>query len=343
MAAAGVDYLPWEGQGLRDDECFVCTVRLSETDRTVEDVVPRWMQREIMPPRHPKPQVLLPNLSPITPRRILIPACKSCNNEHLSRVEIALSKAFQEGADAVRALPERTLRVWAAKIAYGLRRNDMRLRSNQRDPAAPMIATAADLQGMLQLHTLLQECRDVVRVTEGHSTFFVFRSQQVGCNACDFDIAVPTGWPYTVMVRLGPVTVMGAVDDRGALRTLHSTPAFAAASGLSLHPLQVRALLALLVHQAHLIREDRLPLRYGVSGRRLWLDRLPPQGPTTDPRREQATADQILQNLVAASPDVLAAHGGAVGLLVLPAGTPRHMPLKHGVLSLGAERGETSP
>ena len=208
MVAGGVDYRPWDGQGLGDNlECFVCSVKLDDDTRTLEDVIPKRMQRQL-PACHQGFGIVLPNLTTLPPGRVLVPACLLCNGTHLGRIEEAVASAFRGGPEPVSALPERTLRIWFAKIAYGLRRNDMRLRNDIRDPNAPTIATTADLAELEELHLLLQEARGVVHVTDGHSTFFAFRSQSVGCNVCDFDFAVPTGWPYPGMVRLGEVTLM---------------------------------------------------------------------------------------------------------------------------------------
>lgn len=198
-----------------------------------------------------------------------------------------------------------------------------------------MIAREPDLKELHLLHLLLQESRDVVYVPDGHSTFFVFRSQYVGCGMCDFDVALPVGWPHPVMLRLGSVTVLGAIDDRGCLEDLRAHPAFKAAETISLHPIQVRALWALLVHRATLLCPENMPLRFGVSQQRLWVDRLPPTADIIDPAQEQASADKLLRHLIQASEEELYAHGGTVGLLVDANGEPRQMPFEHGVLRLG--------
>jgi hypothetical protein len=335
MVAGGVDYRPWEGPGLGDDDCFLCSAALNDISRTLEDVVPMWMQRTLGRGRQ-HPSILLPNLTSIAPEKIKIPACLSCNGQHMSRIENAVSIAFRSGPTAVAALPERTLRIWLAKIAYGTRRNDMRLPHDIRDPASATIATSADLETLEFLHLLLQEARDVVHVPDGHSTIFVFSSQTVGCNVCDFDLALPIGWPYPAMLRFGDVTVMGAVDDRGALGVLHSHPAFVAAQHLALHPVQVRALWALLVHRSMLLRADRVPVRFGVSQGRLWVDRVTPVEAAFDPTLERASADKLLATLLDESEEIVAAHGGAVGLLVDSRRTPREIPLVHGALRLSA-------
>jgi hypothetical protein len=175
MVAGGVDYRPWAGQGLDEDQCFLCSDLLDDDSRTTEDVIPRWMQRTLCG-GHQSPSILLPNLTPLPLDKIKIPACRSCNGGHLSRIEKEVSAAFRAGPAAVADLAERILRIWFAKIACGIRRNDMRLRQEVRDPSSQMIASRADLEQLGLLHLLLQEAREVVHMPDGHSTFFVFPS-----------------------------------------------------------------------------------------------------------------------------------------------------------------------
>ncbi len=139
------------------------------------------------------------------------------------------------------------------------------------------------------------------------------------------------------MLRLGPVTVLGAVDDRGALEDIRTHPAFKAAEQMALHPIQVRALWALLVHRATILRPESMPLRYGVSERRLWVDRLARVRDAIDPEQEQESADKLLRHLIQASEEELTAQGGTAGLLVDANGEPRRIPFIHGVLRLDVE------
>ena len=44
MIDGGVNYRPWEGQGLDEDQCFACGVLLTPATKTTEDVFPRWLQ-----------------------------------------------------------------------------------------------------------------------------------------------------------------------------------------------------------------------------------------------------------------------------------------------------------
>ena len=78
-------------------------------------------------------------------------------------------------------------------------------------------------------------------------------------------------------------------------------------------------------------------MRFGVSQRRLWVNRLPPRGEVFDPALERASVDRMLGALLERSDAIIAAHGGAVALLVNPLGEPREMVLEHGVLSRGLD------
>ncbi|MGP3685826.1 hypothetical protein ACTVZO_14120 [Streptomyces sp. IBSNAI002] len=163
----------------------------------------------------------------------------------------------------------------------------------------------------------------------------VFESQTDSCNVCDFDLAVAVGWPYAVMLKMGTATVMGALADGGALGALNKAAAFAATAELALHALQVRALWALFVYHAAALRQTSIPVRYAVGDGQLWVDRVPGSEPEFDHAGAPASPDLILQNLISTSADVLQAHGGAQGLLILPDGSPRAMPSEHGVRQLG--------
>jgi hypothetical protein len=77
MIAAGLDYRPWESQGLDDDECFVCTKTIGDGERTTEDVIPRWILRKLRKRGMQCLHLLLPNLTQIPVNKILLPACQA--------------------------------------------------------------------------------------------------------------------------------------------------------------------------------------------------------------------------------------------------------------------------
>jgi hypothetical protein len=329
MAAGNVRYQPWLGLPISTDQCFVCASTLDETNRSAEDVFPRWLQDDLraLPDRSRRP-LQLPNLTDIALGSVLVPACRDCNGIHLSQLEGRISRAFRGGESEVRRLSEGDLRKWFAKIAYGSRLNDTRLDFDRRDPQSEKLATADDMRGMNNLHWLLQEVRDVVRVSPGHSKFWVFGTQVVNCASCDWDFATPVGWPNVAMFKHRGTVVLGAVDDRGALGHLREHPAFVAAGQLSLHKVQVRALHAIIVATAASLNSADFPLLYGVGDGRVWIERADSAvGAVNYERETRAVADAVLASLISEPLGAIERMGGAAGFLVLPSGRPREMPV----------------
>src|SRR6266542_1945856 len=72
--------------------CFLCGVRLGRLNRSDEDVIPRWVQREF---QLGDQQIETFNHTFIKYRELKIPCCRKCNNEHLSRLEQLVATAVR--------------------------------------------------------------------------------------------------------------------------------------------------------------------------------------------------------------------------------------------------------
>jgi hypothetical protein len=211
----------------------------------------------------------------------------------------------------------------------------MRLSKDRRDPDAGSMASQADLEQLSLVHMLLQEARGVVHVTPGHSSFVALKAQTVDCATCDFDIAVPVGWPTALMLRLGKVVLLGAADDRGSLHRAFTSASFQAAREVSLHPVQVRALWALLLQDIQGLDPRQYPLRYGVRNEQLWIDRQPGLASLQRPPAAAGVpAEQILSGLLNESVASIRSAGGPTGLLLSSTEHPRELPFRHGSLRL---------
>lgn len=329
MAADGVPYEPWHGLPLDAGQCFVCGRGLDLTSRTEEDVFPRWLQQDLraLPDRSRRP-LLLPNATGIALNQVRIPACLECNGVRLSQLEGRISGAFRAGYSGVRSLSESDLRQWSSKIAYGCRFNDLRLDIDRRNPGSGKLATPDEMVGLSNLHWLLQEVRDVVRIAPGYSTFWTFEAPAIDCASCDWDVVLPIGWPNVVMFKHRGSVVLGAADDRGALSRLRDHPAFVAAANLALHKVQVRALVAILLAAANSMNSDAHPLRYGVRDSRVWIDRAPALADVNAYAGEsESLASAILAGFIGVPPKQIDDMGGPTGYLVLPSGEPREMPV----------------
>ena len=110
-------YYPEQERSFAEDKCFLCGTQLTSDNRSDEHVIPKWVQHEFALWNQ---NLTLLNQTPIPYRQLTIPCCAPCNNEHLNRIEVAVSTAWREGFDSFASLNRDVLFLWLAKIVYGL-------------------------------------------------------------------------------------------------------------------------------------------------------------------------------------------------------------------------------
>lgn len=139
---------------LSPDHCFLCGDEL--TENTEEHIFPKWLQRKFDLWNQ---TITLLNGTKIPYRMLKIPCCNTCNNEHLSQVEIEISNAVDGGFDSFIQLNEDKIFYWAAKILYGLFFKELSLDKDRKDPSAGKIMTPEAMGKFKMLHYLLQGIR----------------------------------------------------------------------------------------------------------------------------------------------------------------------------------------
>jgi hypothetical protein len=162
LEAKGVvaPYHPGRDMALDHDHCFLCNELLTDDNRTVEHVFPRWLQRDY--DLWDQPLRLL-NRTDISYRQLTIPCCKDCNGLWLKPIEDQVAKAVRSGPEAVTALDQTTLCLWLSKIYYGLRFKKLTLLSDQRRRDGDRIVEPKYLAGHSELHHMLQAARGRIR------------------------------------------------------------------------------------------------------------------------------------------------------------------------------------
>jgi hypothetical protein len=118
----GQPHLAWGRLEDLREYCFLCDVRLSAENRTGEDVLPKWLQRRFQ--LRGTATLRLLNATNLPYSAVLIPCCRTCNNEWLSRGENKVQAAFGAGYEAVVALDP--------DLLYML---DMQIRSSTVQPS----------------------------------------------------------------------------------------------------------------------------------------------------------------------------------------------------------------
>lgn len=99
-------------------KCFICGNPAS----SVEHVIPKWLQRKF---NLWDQKIEIPNLTTMSYRQLVVPACKRCNSEIYGKLEERVSKNKASDKDIWR---------WANKIHFGLRLKDDFLDFNRKNP-----------------------------------------------------------------------------------------------------------------------------------------------------------------------------------------------------------------
>lgn len=133
------------------NNCFLCGEELAEN--TEEHIFPKWLQRKF---NLWNQTIILLNDTQMPYRMLKIPCCNTCNNEHLSQLEIEFSKAVDGGYDSFLELDQDKIFYWASKILYGMYYKEMSLNINRKDPDAGKITDPETMRKFETLHMLLQ-------------------------------------------------------------------------------------------------------------------------------------------------------------------------------------------
>lgn len=100
------------------DNCFICGAKAT----SVEHVIPKWLQRKF---NLWDQTIQIPNLTSITYRQLVVPACQKCNSEVYGQLE---DKVCNNTAN------DREIWRWANKIHFGLRLKDTFLEFDRKKP-----------------------------------------------------------------------------------------------------------------------------------------------------------------------------------------------------------------
>lgn len=237
-------FIYWHERDLttESDRCFLCGCPLTHLNKSDEHVFPRWLldRYELR-----KTRIELLNGSTITYDRMLIPCCRECNNEHLSRIEEKVSTAFSRGLPEVQQIPKDTLFAWIGKIYYGVIFRELTLRSDLRDPNSAAIISPEFLRLYHSHHLLLQHARGVVNWGEGHSpaSFLFYRCQDSSNPKLNFDYFDVLNLPF-IALRIGKAGIVCCLQDWGRLENYQEDPVLLRAQAAELHPQQFREVAA---------------------------------------------------------------------------------------------------
>ncbi|MEU6677670.1 hypothetical protein [Streptomyces sp. NPDC046925] len=247
------------------DRCFLCGCYLNTENKSLEHVFPKWLLDRY---GIRKTKVQLLNGSVITYDKLLIPCCKQCNNQHLSKIEVDVSAAFKYGRAGVQTLSKDALFIWVGKIYYGLMYRELTLRSDIRNPGSESIMDPEFLRMFSSHHLLLQHARGLVNWRTGYSpaSFLLYDCQESTGNArLNFDYFDVVTLPFLAL-RIGKVGVICCLQDWGRLENYQDDELLVRAQAAELHPQQFREIAARAAYAISLLgtKVSHIPV-YGPS------------------------------------------------------------------------------
>ncbi len=139
-----------------NDHCFLCGVNLHSENRTAEHVFPTWLQSRL---NLWDKKLTLVNQTLLPYRQLKIPACRSCNGTHLSKLESDFQNIALDPSRELNDIPEWLVYLWCAKVFFGILYKEKELLRKRSDPSAGTIWPRSILDGFDLLHFSLQKVR----------------------------------------------------------------------------------------------------------------------------------------------------------------------------------------
>ena len=141
--------------------CFYCGVLL-RGNRTREHVFPRWLQERFgLADKH----LTLLNGTTIPYRQLTVPCCATCNNVHLSKLEMRVRKLLFDSTITAARRDLKDIYIWTNKILLGILYAERLLPLNRRYPKGRPILPPAWHDAFNMTHFLIQGLRFPIKFT----------------------------------------------------------------------------------------------------------------------------------------------------------------------------------
>lgn len=241
-------YDPFEQMQFGAETCFLCGASTTNADSV--PVFPDWLQQAYY---LADKQLLLLDKSITTYRDLTIPCCAVCREQYLEPLEAKIAAAHQQGVAGFKALPERDIFLWLAKIFYGILVREL---SNEKNPLIMPEHAVGENPKMFtkfqSFYKLLQALRVPV-VFDDFTPFSLFRLEVTDTE----DDTVPFAYRdelSTMMfsLKMGRIVLICHLLDNGILKQALQR-VWMGIQDKPLHPLQVAEFTARVYYAAYLL------------------------------------------------------------------------------------------
>ena len=242
------------------DHCFLCWAELTDVNRTIEHVFPKWMQHDFSLLTQP---LTLPNKTWIPYRQVCVPCCQNCNNEHLSQLEDEISTGVRQGFDFfLKNVPKLRQFQWLQCLMYKVLYRDMGLKEDRSDPQSGTLTTALDLALLRLSHLFLRSMdKHVIFKNFFPASIYVVRVKTSPDTFKNFDYidSIPD---QCLAIRMNDIGIIAILRDGNLHEQCLSSPLPDGILDRTFNPIQFRNLFAKLLYQQMLFND---PFNYIVN------------------------------------------------------------------------------
>tara|TARA_R110002073_G_scaffold4833_13_gene30841 strand:+ start:2139 stop:3110 length:972 start_codon:yes stop_codon:yes gene_type:complete len=230
--------------------CFLCG---SNEEIGKEHVFPKWLQH-----RHNlwNRKLVLQNNTMIDYKHLVIPCCRSCNNEHLARLEDRVKTAVEEGYDSCMNLTPLEIMQWVGKMYFGILKKELTLVSDRANDSNESILDVSLIDNYRVLHLMLQSIRTAVSMQSAENRIFSVHVANLLSDEieAEFDFRDSTNL-LVAGIRLGSVGFIVAFHDAGLTHDTYGQY-LTDVGGRKLHPSQFKELYAKVLYQNSLLNRS---------------------------------------------------------------------------------------
>jgi len=284
-------YLPFDRFNFGNRTCFL-TGKVLQSEEEKIQVFPAWLLAKYN--LYDQPFKMLDENFP-TYKDLKLPCSAEVNELYLEPLEAEIKAAFEQGFEAVKALDEWKLFIWAGKIMYGIIFNELQSAIRQQYTEGQGLNISQSLMHKFsQLHIMLQMLLlPIVFEDFKPFSFFLFK---INPKTEEFNYRDEIN-SLTFSLRLKDFGFIFCLQDNGA-NTVYHQEILGKIQGKTLHPIQFEEFCARVFYSAYLFNRlpeyDLLPVK-----EKIYVEAMPLQGLSAKPLFDEwknKVYGQVLEN-----------------------------------------------
>jgi hypothetical protein len=284
-------YSPFTNFNFSNNKCFLTGQTLNSPEEQIQ-VFPQWLMSRYE--LEDKPFKLLDE-SMATYKDLKLPCTAEVNELYLEPLESEIAAAFDTGYEAIKALDEQKLFLWAGKLLYGIIFNEIQAGIKlQHSQGEEFNISQSIIHKFNNLHMMLQSLNLSIEFDGFKPYSLVLFKVDNAENVFGYRDEINT---LTFSLRIKDFGLIICLQDNGANARYHKE-ALDKIAGHTLHPIQFEELNARFFYSAYLF--NRLP-EYDIFniGDTISLEALPLRGTSSKPLFDDwmnKTYGQVLEN-----------------------------------------------